>query len=317
MEKIGELKAIKKLAKKVKEPSAAQKKLLDVAALVRLDPDDTEAAFMARQLVQCTLPHSNPGGVPIWSRNNGRLTLTIQPGYDHDHKCLAGYPYGSIPRLLLFWIITEAVRTKSRYIELGRSLNDFMRDVGLDPLTGGGKRGDAKRLREQMGNLFRCKISFDYSMEGEDGTKGHRWLDMQVAPAGEFWWDFKEPEQSAFWHSWLELGEHFFKAISLAPVPVDKRALRGLKRSPLALDLYTWATYRAWCAKEKGRSLFVSWDQLAAQLGGDYGTTKNFKVKVRAALRKVKVVYSGFIYDTNANGLTVYPCGPVIAPKQD
>ena len=41
-------------------------------------------------------------------RTNGRLTLTL--------VSTVGYPYGSIPRLLLFWLTKEAVRTKSRRI---------------------------------------------------------------------------------------------------------------------------------------------------------------------------------------------------------
>lgn len=40
----------------------AQAKLLDAAANIHQNPDATEAAYMARQLVQCTLPHRDPGG---------------------------------------------------------------------------------------------------------------------------------------------------------------------------------------------------------------------------------------------------------------
>jgi hypothetical protein len=36
------------------------------------------------------------------------------------------------------------------------------------------------------------------------------------------------------------LGENFFEAITAAPVPLDMRVLKTLKRSPLALDLYAW-----------------------------------------------------------------------------
>src|ERR1700722_12108599 len=86
-------------------------KLLDAAEAIRSEPDAAEAAFMARQLVQCTLPHANPGNVPIWARTNGNLTLGIQQGYDLKSGNPLGYPYGSIPRLLLFWITTEAVQT--------------------------------------------------------------------------------------------------------------------------------------------------------------------------------------------------------------
>jgi hypothetical protein len=93
---------------------------------------------MARQLVQCTLPHSDPGDVRQWSRTNGALTLRIRPDFDRktDH---ALFPYGSIPRLLLFWIVTEAKQRKTRRLRLGNSLDAFMREVGLNPRTGGGK----------------------------------------------------------------------------------------------------------------------------------------------------------------------------------
>ena len=35
-------------------------------------------------------------------------------------------PYGNIPRLLLAWVCTEAVRTQSRELVLGASLSAFM-----------------------------------------------------------------------------------------------------------------------------------------------------------------------------------------------
>jgi hypothetical protein len=73
--------------------------------LAEYQPGDLEPqqrGYMAKELVLCTLPHSDPGDVPGWSRTNGKFTLGIQPGYDHKHKRSFVYPYGSIPRLLLF-----------------------------------------------------------------------------------------------------------------------------------------------------------------------------------------------------------------------
>ena len=120
-------------------PSLTQQLLLDAVVDIQQIPDATEAAFMACQLVQCTLPHGDPGDVPIWSRTNGNLTLTVRPDFDRKtHKAL--YPYGSVPRLLLFWIVTEAKRKKSRHLHLGNSWDSFMREVGLNPRIGGGKR---------------------------------------------------------------------------------------------------------------------------------------------------------------------------------
>ena len=44
------------------------------------------------------------------------------PGINLNTEKSYGYPYGTIPRLLLFWMTTEATRTKSRRLELGNSL---------------------------------------------------------------------------------------------------------------------------------------------------------------------------------------------------
>jgi len=59
---------------------------------------------------------------------------------------------------------------------------------------------------------------------------------------------FHDPGQDHLFSSWIDLNERFFHAITSAPVPVDMRALRALKRSALALDLYAFVSYRAFVA---------------------------------------------------------------------
>ena len=273
----------------------ALSRLLDTAIEIQMDPEPSEQdkAFLTRQLVQVTLPHSNPGNVPAWQRRNGNLTLVIRPGWDHKKGEVIGYPYGSIPRLLLFWITTEALQTNSRKLELGSSLANFMRDIGLDPSTGGSKRGDGKRLRNQMERLFRSIISLETS-KNENSVSGKRWLDMQVAPEGELWWNFKSPDQPALFGSWIELGEKFYQAIISTPVPLDKRALMALKRSPLALDLYAWSTYKTYSLDQHKRTeQFIPWASFMVQLGAEYKNYKDFKTKAKAAFKKVKAVYRG------------------------
>jgi hypothetical protein len=112
------------------------------------------------------------------TRTNGNLTLGIQPSWDFEKGKSIGYPYGTIPRLLLFWMTTEALRTKNPRLELGHSLASFMRQLGLDP-SRGGKRSDAKRLRDQMRRLFQASISFHLARE-EKGRKGEAWLDEPI-----------------------------------------------------------------------------------------------------------------------------------------
>jgi hypothetical protein len=293
-------------------PISRQKmKIISVAEDIRLDPDRAESAFMARQLVQATLPHKNPGDIQAWSRTNGNLSLTIRPGWDAKKNKSIGYPYGTIPRLLLFWITTEAIRTKSRRLELGDSLSGFLGKVGLSYSTGGGKRGDIKRLQNQMERLLRANISLDvFKKEGEED--GKRWVDMQVAPEGELWWNFKNPGQSSIFNSWIELSEKFYEALTFAPVPVDVRALKALKRSPLALDFYAWSTYTTYQAQKNGKERSISWEWLHKQFGAEYGKTEEFARNAWKALLKVKAVYPELHIERVKGGISVLPSKPAI-----
>jgi hypothetical protein len=292
-------------------------RLLDAAVEIQMEPNATEIAFMARALVQATLPHSDPGPVPIWGRTNGRLTLTIKPDWELDPKTRVarsvGIPYGTIPRLLLFWITTEAVKTKARRLELGDSLSAFMRELGLTPT--GGRWGSIPRLREQMNRLFRAKISFDMCREA-NGEQSTAWVDMQVAPKGELWWSHHQPDQPSLWKSWIELGDSFFEAICSAPVPVDLRALKALKSSPMALDLYAWMNYRTFTLECNGKQQFVSWRGLVQQLGADYADLDNFRKKAKAAIKKVKLVSPSIQVDYVDGGLVLKPGKTAIAPKR-
>lgn len=293
-------------------------RIIDAANEIYFTPEtpEDEKAFLSRQLVQVTLPHRSPGDVPVWTRTNGNLTLSIRAGWDHKKNKSLGYPYGSIPRLLLFWLTTEALRTKNRKIELGGSLAAFTRDVGLSPDTGGGKRGDQTRLKNQMKKLFRATISFEANYQ-DDKTVGTKWLDMQVAPKGELWWDFKSPNQSTLFDSWIELGEDFYNAIIAAPVPLDLRALKALKRSPFALDLYAWSTYKTYAlSKGKKQTQFIPWRAFVKQFGSDYSNVHNFKTKAKATFQKVQAVYpdlkiehvqGGFVIKSSKPAVTVRP----------
>jgi hypothetical protein len=294
-------------------------KLLDQAAAIwGSAPTPEETAYMARQLVQATLPHSDPGDVPLWTRRNGNLTLGIQPGVDFKTGKSYGIPYGSIPRLLVCFITTEATTNKTRRIELGHNMAQFMREIGLDPYTGGGKRSDAARLKEQMTRFFHARLSFLYEQQtATQGVSDQR--DMLVAERHVDWWDKSNPHQGALWDSFIELTEPFFQAIIAAPVPLDLRALKALKRSPLALDLYVWLSYEAHRVQRTGKSRFVAWPLLMQQLGTDYTGDKaktNFQQKVAAALRKIKVVYPALKTGRRVGGIEVLPDSlPAIQPQ--
>ena len=288
------------------ELTPRQIRLIETRTTIQQTPGTKEdATFMANYLVQVTLPHSDPGDVPVWTKTNGEITLVVaRINVDERTGHLIGYPYGSIPRLLLYWMTSEAVRTKSRVLRLGSSLNEFMEAVGLSSKTGGGKRSNYVRLRDQMNRLFAASIAFQRA-RSNDGPQQR--LNMNVATRSELWWDPKKPGDEGLFQSFVELGEEFFKRITDKPVPVDVRALKALNHSPLALDLYGWSTYKAFSTSKRRSEEFVSYRDLQAQLGTQYSDVKDFKKRFKVALRCVETVYPGLDVLIDRGGIIVRP----------
>jgi hypothetical protein len=292
--------------------SATKRKLLDAVVQVREYGYEPELAYTPRELVQATLPHRNPGDIPRWMRKNGNYTLVIQPGWNTKEDKSYGYPYGSIPRLLLFWMTTEALRTNSPRLELGDHLASFMRKLDLDPSTGGGKRSHAARLKDQMQRLFRATISFEYATENQQS-----WLNMQITSKGMMWWNPNLAEQPTLWNSWIELSDEFFKAITEHPFPVDMNVLQALRKSPLALDLYAWLCYRTHLVTTKGKAQRVPWRGLMGQLGAHYSDVQDFRKYALEALKKIEQFYPELSIDIVDGALEIKPSASMIKSKID
>jgi hypothetical protein len=209
-----------------------------------------------------------------------------------------GYPYGTIPRLILAWLATEAVRTKSRELELGKTLTEFMNDLGITSQTGG-KNGSITRLRDQMKRLFSSSVAIV-----TDGGVGQGSAEYtRVAEGHDMWWDPLNPNQAGLWQSRVKLSENFFNELIESPVPIDLRALKALKHSPIALDLYSWLTYRNFSLRQP---TIVSWDKLYSQFGSESNRVRKFRENVTKALTQVLTVYPANV-TPEAEGLLLKP----------
>ena len=91
------------------------KKLEAAAALIAAAPAELvgQVGYFPPYLVQCTLPHSDPGG-PVWERSVPWLNLVVLA---HPRV-----PYGPVSRLFLSHVMTRAVITQSPRIELPDSV---------------------------------------------------------------------------------------------------------------------------------------------------------------------------------------------------
>ena len=123
-----------------------------VNQLVEASEADPDLGFMARTMALCSLPRTNPGNRHQYKRVNGPYKLVMIAGADNR------LPFGTLPRLLLAWISTEAVKTQSRELVLGKSLSEFMRTLGVYNSSG----RTQTRLRNQMKRLFTSHVQFIY-----------------------------------------------------------------------------------------------------------------------------------------------------------
>jgi Plasmid encoded RepA protein len=268
-------------------------KIVDASQEVFFTPADkaNELAFMSKCFIQATLPHSDPGDVPLWWRKSGNYTLSIQPDYVPGAKGKPrniGLPYGSLPRLLLAWANGEVVKTQSPELVLGSSLAEFMEKLGYESFTGG-KNGSITRLKTQVVRLFSSKISLSYENQHGSGVAS-----ALLAKETFFFWDPKQPDQQTLWESRIVLSDEFFRVLLSAPVPLDWRILKAIKRSPLALDLYMWLSYRVFSLD---KPVQIPWETLAQQFGSEYKDIFNFRHKVRKHLLKIRA----FWHDLNIN----------------
>jgi hypothetical protein len=219
------------------------------------------------------------------------------------------YTYGSIPRLLIAWVTTEAVRTNDPYLELGPSLSGFMAELGLQPT--GGRWGSITRLRDQTNRLFKSFIYFSYTTDQTDDIKN-----ILMVDEAKLWWSPKAPDQSTLWRSHVLLNRAFFDEVTRNPVPVDMRALKALKRSPMALDIYCWLTYRLSYLKKPTP---IPWGALQMQFGAGYPMTaqgqRNFKKKFLQQFKAVSTIYPLANVEPQDDALFLFPSQTHIKKK--
>ena len=268
-----------------------------IEAHLEIEREDAKSAgtlgFMTRALAIATLPHRRQSDFRF-VRKNGDFTLTMMTAHP------LGLPFGTVPRMLLTWVCTEAVKTGDRVLNLGDSLADYLDELGLH--SSGGKRGDITRLKHAMTTLFSSVISCHY--EGAD-----TWALSNVLLADRIeWWEPQNEDEAGQWQSTLQLSEPFYRECIEHPLPIDIRAMRALGQSPLALDIYVWLTHRM---SYLSRRTIIPWVSLAGQFGSGYADNdqglRDFKRAFLRELKHVLVVYPEARLADSPSGLVMHP----------
>ena len=112
-------------------------------------------------------PHKKLNDTEVWEKRGHNVTLLVEPGrlrIGPGPTTLFGVPYGARARMILIYLQTQALRTGSREVHLGRSMRDWMGRMGL---AVGGET--AKSLRDQARRISACSIKFFWTSTDSEG----------------------------------------------------------------------------------------------------------------------------------------------------
>ena len=271
---------------------------------VKAGPPD----YLPAVLCQVGLPRSPTLG-RTFERMSGNVSLRVEAGSVFDGRAWIPQPipYGIRPRLALIHIATEAIRTNSRTVDIGGSVNAFLTELGLD---NGGKA--YAQMRAQMTALAACTLRLgrveSHVIDGRDREVA---VTLDAKPFRQFSaWIDNSGAQPSLWPNTIELTDEFFHALRETAVPLKHEALARLSHSALALDIYTWLAHRVWRVRRGGSR--VSWAALQEQFGGEYADRKAFKLQFRKRLAEALAAYPEAKVEPIDGGIMLHASPPPI-----
>ena len=105
------------------------------------------------------------------------------------------------------------------------------------------------------------------------------------------------------------LSEIFFQQLKRHAVPLDEAAIRHIRNSSMALDVYCWLAYRLHSLTGDRP---ITWAALAGQFGAGIKLRKHFKVAFTESLGLAQAVYRDARVEVTPVGLILKPSPPPV-----
>lgn len=280
-----------------KQAGTKHKRAVVEAAYQVLSEEADKLGFTYSGFALTSLPHK-PQVENIWRREGYNLTMLLQGGVDRTGNSL-GVPYGSYARFILLFLQSEAVKSGSREIELGRSMRVWLGNMGLS--IGG---TTYRLVNEQARRISGCSLTFYTDRDNKEIMRRGGFVDGSITMADIM------TDQPMLWQERVLLNEEFYQAMRAHPVPLSETALRAIGPRSMVIDIYIWLAYRLHALKG---DVEVSWLSLNAQFGAGYGRLRDFRSGFLGCLELALAVYPEARVSVDERGVVLRPSRPAIA----
>ena len=244
------------------------------------------------------LPHKSIQDL-VWTRQGGDVKLRIESGIDVEDRPV-GLPYGAVARIILLYLQTEAVRTKSREVELGKSMYYWLKNLGIDD---GGK--SYRLVREQARRLSLCRLTFYHVTRAATFvTNGSFVRDAIILT--------RDDAQLQLWREAVRLDEGFYKSLVEHPLPLREAAIRRVANRSMAIDVYVWLAYRL---HRLSKPTPITWKALHGQFGAGFQHLRQFRAKFKAPLALALSAYPEARVDIGDAGVLLHPSAPPVPER--
>lgn len=276
---------------------------LCVEAAHEVMSDEDQAIGIAHAgFAMAALPHKKISE-SIWRREGGSIQLLVESGLDKENKAV-GVPFGAMARLILLYLQTQAVRTRSREVELGSSMNAWLKAMGVSV---GGKTYIA--VRDQANRISRCRLTFTRINAGAEIITNGAFVRDAIMPI-----ESQNGNQLSFWKEAVRLDEGFYESLIEHPLPLREIAIRQISNKSKAIDIYIWLAYRLHVLNDP---LTLSWNTLKNQFGPEYKELRYFKKDIVTPLKIALSVYpEAKVQMDDKYGIILYPSPPPIPEKR-
>ncbi len=281
--------------------SLAERRLVDAGIEISArPPSGSELSFVHAGFTQVSLPRTKCASREYFHRIGDtwvRLTAGSISIDGAETRC--DLPYGALARLALARINTHVVRTGSREVPIASSAASWLRTLGKSE-----SKGHLDRARKTLGDLSACHLTLG---------RGNRTTKESIVRSVNGWAQGPDGRQ---WPTAIEVTRDYFEDLKNHAVPLDFRALQVLAGSSLALDIYTWLSYRLHRVTTPTR---ISWAAIEAQFAAAEDGVEEWRGSWRRAFRRqlhaVQAVYAGEAVTTDSFGVVIKHCKPPVPPS--